>query len=91
MAVKVTCKHNSVIVASLYRHTDNDLDYTINLINAIESLVKCHPNKVIWNGWDANLPDTNWSLNTVSGNNNKKEINDYFLKAVENCKQQQIN
>ena len=45
VAVKVTCKHNSVIVASLYRPTNNDSDYTAQLINAIECLVKRHPNE----------------------------------------------
>ena len=90
VAVKVTCKHNSVIVASLYRPTNNDSDYTVQLIDAIESLVKRHPNEVIWIGGDANLPDINWSSNAVSGNNYKKEINDSFLQAVENCGLDQI-
>ena len=84
MAVKVTCKHTSVIVASLYRTTNNDLDHTVNLTTAIESLVKRYPKEVIWIGGDASLPDINWSLNTVSGNNYKKEINVTFLQAVEN-------
>ena len=90
MAVKVTCKHNSVIVASLYRTTNNDLDHTINLTTAIESLVKRYPKEVIWIGGDANLPDINWSLNTVSGNNYKKEINVTFLQAVENSGLDQV-
>ena len=90
MAVKVTCKHTSVIVASLYRTTNNDLDHTVNLTTAIESLVKRYPKEVIWIGGDANLPDINWSLNTVSGNNNKKEINVTFLQAVENSGLDQV-
>ena len=90
VAVKVTCKHNSVIVASLYRPTNNDSDYTFQLINAKESLVKRHPNDVIWIGGDANLPDINWSSNVVSGNNYRKEISDSFLQAVENCGLDQI-
>ena len=90
VAVKVTCKHNSVTVASLYRPTNNDSDYTVQLINAKESLVKRHPNEVIWIGGDANLPDINWSSNVVSGNNYRKEISDSFLQAVENCGFDQI-
>ena len=38
----------------------------------------------------ANLPDINWSSNAVSGNNYKKEINDSFFQAVENCGLDQI-
>ena len=90
MVVKVTCKHTSVIVASLYRTTNNDLDHTVNLTTAIETLVKSYPKEVIWIGGDANLPDINWSLNTVSGNNYKKEINVTFLQAVENSGLDQV-
>ena len=54
VAVEVTCKHNSVIVASFYRTTNYDFDHTVNLTTTIENLVKRYPNE---------------SLNTVSGNN----------------------
>ena len=90
VAVKVTCKHNLVIVASLYRPKHNYADYTVQLINAIDSLVKRHPTEVIWIGGDANLSDINWSSNAVSGNNYEKEISDSFLQAVENCGLDQI-
>ena len=65
VAVKVTWKHNSVIVASFYRTTNDDLDHTVNLTTPIESLVKHYPNEVIWIGENANLPDINWSLTTT--------------------------
>ena len=90
VAMKVNCKHNAFIVASLYRPTNNDSDYTVQLINAIESLVRRHPNEVIWIGVDVNLPDINWSSNAVSGSNFKKEINESFLQAVENWGLDQI-
>ena len=90
VAVKVSCKHNSVIIASLYRPTNNDSDYAVQLINALESLVKCHPNEIIWIGGGANLPDINWFSNAVSGNNYKREISDSFLQAVGNCSLEQI-
>ena len=43
IAVKITCKYNSLIVASLYRPTDNDSDYAMKLANAIESIAKIIP------------------------------------------------
>ena len=52
--------------------------------------MKRYSNEVIWIGGDANLPDINWSLNTVSGNNYKKEIIVTFLQAVENCGLDQV-
>ena len=52
--------------------------------------MKRYPKEVIWIGGDANLPDISWSLNTVSGNNYKKEINVTFLQAVENSGLDQV-
>ena len=46
LAIKITCKYNSLIVASLYRPTDNDIDYSLKLANAIERLVRDHPKDV---------------------------------------------
>ena len=68
LAVKTTCKFNSLIVASLYRPTDNDSDYALKLVNAIESLVKEHPKDVIWIGGDINLPGIDWSSSSITGN-----------------------
>ena len=47
VAVKITCKHNSVIVASMCRPTNNDTEYAAHLTSAIENLVKNHPKDVI--------------------------------------------
>ena len=56
-----------VIVASMYRPTNNDTEYAAHLTSAIENLVKNHPKDVIWIGGDINLPDIDWSSNTISG------------------------
>ena len=89
MAVKITCKNNSVIVSSLYRPTNNDCDYSVHLASAVENLVKNHPKGVIWIIGDANLPDIDLSSNTICGSNYmymyKKERNENFLQSTENC------
>ena len=90
VAVKITCKNNSVIVASLYRPTKNDCEYSVHLASAVENLAKDHPKDVIWIGGDANLPDIDWSTNTISGNNYKKEINENLLQSAENYGLEQI-
>ena len=82
IAVKITCKYNSLIVASLYRPTDNDSDYAMKLANAIESIVKDHPKDVVWIGGDINLPDINWSSNSISGNSYRKDINETILEVL---------
>ncbi|MEW8547322.1 MAG: reverse transcriptase domain-containing protein, partial [Candidatus Thiodiazotropha sp.] len=90
LAVKVSCKHNSVIVAALYRPTNNDSEYAIRLASAIESLVRKHPKDVIWIGGDANLPDIEWTTNSIYGNSYRKDINETVLQAMENCGLDQV-
>ena len=90
LAVKITCKFNSKIVASLYRPTDNDSNYALKLANAIESLVKDHPKDVVWIGGDINLPDIEWSSNSISGNSYRKDINENLLEALSNSGLKQV-
>ena len=87
VAVKITCKNNSVIFASLYRPTKNDCEYSVHLASAVENLAKGHPKDVIWIGGDANLPDIDWSTNTICGSNYmyKKEINGNLLHITQTC------
>ena len=89
IAVKITCKYNSLIMASHYRPTDTDSDYAIKLATAIESIVKYHPKDVVWIGGDINLPDINWSSNSISGNSYRKDINKTILEALANSSLEQ--
>ena len=84
IAVKIKCKCNSLIVASLYRPTDKASDYAIKLANAIESIVKDGPKDVVWIGGAINLPDINWSSNSISGNSYRKDINETIFEALAN-------
>ena len=68
----------------------NDCEYSVHLASAVEKLAKDHPKDVIWIGGDANLPDIDWSTNTICGNNYKKEINENLLQSTENCGLEQI-
>ena len=83
IAMKTTCKYNSLIVASLNRPTDDDSDYAIKLATDIERIVKCHPKDVVWIGGNINLPDINWSFNSISGNSYRKDINETILEALQ--------
>ena len=84
VAVKIACQHYSVIVATMYRPTYNDTEYAAHLTSTIKKLVKNHPNDVIWIGGDTNLPDIDWSSNTISGCSCKREINETLLQTVDN-------
>ena len=81
--MKVPCKHNSLILASLYRPTKNDSDYASRLASAMESLVKMHPKGIVLTGGDAKLPDIDWSTNNIRGNSYRKDIT--LLQAMNNC------
>ena len=50
IAVKITCQHNSVVAASIYRPTNNDTEYAAHLATAMENLAKKHSKDVIWIG-----------------------------------------
>ena len=89
-AVKITCQHNPVTAASIYRPTNNDTEYAAHLATAMENLAKKHTKGVIWIGGDSNLPDINWSTNSTTGCNYKREINAVVLQAADNCGLDQV-
>ena len=92
VAVKITYKHNSVIVASMYRPTNNDTEYAAHLTSAIENLVKNRPKDVIWIGGGTNLPDIDWYSNIISDIicSYEREVNETILQAVDNCGLDQV-
>ena len=90
IAVKITCQHNSVIAASIYRPTNNDTEYAAHLATAMENLAKKHTKDVIWIGGDSNLPDIDWSTNSITSCNYKREINEVVLQAADNCGLDQV-
>ena len=90
IAVKDTCKHNSVSAVSMYRPTNNDIEYATQLATAMEKLLKKHTKDVIWIGGNSNVPDMDWSTNTISGSNHKREINELFLQAADKCSLDQV-
>ena len=90
IAVKITSQHNSVIAASIYRPTNNDTEYAAHLATAMENLAKKHTKDVIWIGGDSNLPDIDWSTNSITSCNYKREINEFVLQAADKCGLDQV-
>ena len=56
----------------------------------MEHIVKDHPKDVIWVGGDINLPNVNWSNNSISGNNYRREISENLIQAMEKSGLEQI-
>jgi hypothetical protein len=59
------------------------LNYSKDLSNIISDI--CHKNKksTIWIGGNLNLPDINWSSNTITSNQYRKEISEICLALEE--------
>ncbi|CAC5381183.1 unnamed protein product [Mytilus coruscus] len=55
----------------------------MSLCSIIQEICFKYNNSTIWIGVDLNLPDINWSSNTITGNQYRKDINDTFL-SLEN-------
>ena len=72
---------SSIVVASLYRQPNKDINHTRTICNDIRMIVELHKSSTIWIGGDANFPDIliDWSNDTISGNKYPKDINDHFL------------
>jgi hypothetical protein len=75
--------HDSLIVATIYRPTNNDVDYAKALYNTIKALCLKYPKSTIWVASDFNLPDIDWLTNTFSGNKYLNEINQTLLQIEE--------
>ena len=82
IAVTITCQHKSVIAASIYRPTNNDTEYAAHLATAMENLAKKHTKDVIGIGGDNNLPDIDWSTNSITGCNYKREIKQTIVALI---------
>ncbi|XP_060583415.1 uncharacterized protein LOC132739673 [Ruditapes philippinarum] len=78
--VKIECANNeSLIIGSAYRPTNNDESYAHNLFDTISKVCKMYKKSAIWITGDFNLPDINWTNNTIQGHQYKKSINEAFL------------
>jgi hypothetical protein len=71
-------------VISAYRPPNSSIEYSKDLSNIISDI--CHKNTktTIWIGGDLNLPDIDWSSNTIKTSNQyRKEISEFFLALEE--------
>ena len=67
------------IIGSAYRPTNHDTDYANELVKVIQKVCHKHKDAVVWLAGDFNLPDIDWSRNTITGYQYRKEVNKAFL------------
>ena len=73
-----------LIVAAVYRPPasgQRGSDYVDCLSTSIDQLCTKYPDSPVWIGGDVNLPDIDWSADTVAGNSYNLNINTKFLNC----------
>ena len=67
----VACKFeqmiNPLIVCSVYRPPNSNIEYLDQMCKDLQSITLTNSSSTIWIGGDLNLPDINWTVNTITG------------------------
>ena len=71
-----------VVVCSLYRPTDNNLDYSQELCSAVTEINNSYKDHILWLGGDANLPDIDWKTDTITGHGYPASINHLYTDTI---------
>ena len=83
VAAKIINDKQTIILASLYRPTNNDLLYMESLNNATSQLCQLNPGAAVWIAGDINLPDINWESYSICSHQYKRAINETFLNLLD--------
>ena len=79
-----------LIIRSIYRPTNNDLQYSTSLCSTIEKLQRKHKKASFWLCGDFNLPDVSWESHTINGHQYLRELNQGYLDMLHNCGMSQM-
>ena len=90
IAVKIETFKKPVVIVSAYRSPETKLPYLENLSRDIKSIISKYEASPIWIGGDWNLPDIDWSTNTIVSHNYSKQINETAINMVYDCNLDQI-
>lgn len=74
-------KQQPLVIISAYRPPRNDLAYAQNLCQAIRNIVTKFPSATVWLSGDFNLPDVEWSKESIIGHQYTLAINKCFLST----------
>ena len=78
LATKIeTVKGNPLIIVSVYRPTNNDLQYAERICKALYDIATKYPSATLWVCGDFNLPDIDWKSDCV--------VNHHYPVALNNC------
>ena len=74
--------HSPLIIAALYRPPYNDTEYMENLCDSLNRIITKYNNPTVWLAGDLNLPNIDWSNNTVNGNHYPLSLCNVFLNFM---------
>ena len=83
IAAKLTYDKTPIVVSACYRNpraTDAEMSELCGALNTLSNIDK---KATVWIGGDFNLPDIDWSTNTVTGNQYSAKTNKDFLDSLD--------
>ena len=83
VSLKIETYQKPVIISACYRSMNNSNEKNKQLSAEITRLGSKYKNSHIWIGGDFNLPDIDWSNNTISSHQYPKELNEQYLESFE--------
>jgi len=85
LAIKVQCKSKAIVLAVCYRPPSNNITDIQNICSQIQIIQNKFKNHPIWIGGDLNLPDIDWSDNSIKSHQYLKKVNETFLETIDSC------
>ncbi len=79
-----------LIIASAYRPPKENLEYAEQLSETIKELTERHPSACIWLSGDFNLPDIDWSTDSIVSHQYTIALNNTFISLFQDMGLQQI-
>ena len=85
-----TSMKKPIIIGCLYRPTDDSTQYSQDISREMHQLFEKYRTNPIWIGGDANLPDIDWSTDTIKGHQYPIPINQQFLDTFNDIGVEQV-
>ena len=87
--ISTGCK-TTLVTISVYRLHNKDIDYALDICSKIQHIVNTNRSATIWISGDLNLPDIDWTTETIEGHQYSNAINTAFLSAFQQLGPSQV-
>ena len=90
LAIKIQTQKQPIIIATAYRPPRSTIVEAEDISKELKILHRKYKTNPIWFGGDMNLPDIDWSTNSITKHQYVKDINECFLDTFSTCNLEQI-